>query len=54
MNYDLKTLLVIRDYLRDRRDALYDVRDYEKMKVVAAEVVNVNKMITEAEKEPKP
>lgn len=52
-NYDTNTLLTIRDYLRDRRDELYDARDYEKTKVVAAEVVHVNAKIMEAEKEAK-
>lgn len=49
----LSDLLTIRDYLRDRRDELYESRDYERMKVVASEVVHVNAMIMEAEKEAK-
>lgn len=45
--YDLKTLLVIRDYLRSRRDDL-SISPMEQM-VFALEVERVNKLIAKLE-----
>lgn len=47
----LRDLQTIRDYLRDRRDALLADRCYIDAKVIGDEVSRLNKLIAEAEAE---